>query len=129
MNDEPLPGERAAAMAHAAAEAVRGLNHAAAGGDGIGLPSAACDILGALSLAASRLGPALAEITRYLDRALADGTLGHDLGDDPCFAVDAAGTFLDDARLQSASLAGDLSAAQCQIASLNALASLQENPS
>ena len=125
MNDEPLPGERAAAMANAAAEAVRGLRHAA-GGDGIGLPSAAYDILGALSLAASRLGPALTEITRYLDRALADGILGHDLGDDPCFAVGAAGTFLDDARLQAASLAGDLSAAQAQIAALNALASLKE---
>jgi hypothetical protein len=125
VNDEPLPGERAAAMANAAAEAVRGLNHAA-GGDGIGLPSAAYEILGALSLAASRLGPALAEITRYLDRALADGILGHDLGDDPCFAVDAAGTFLDDARLQAASLAGDLSAAQIQISALNAVASLKE---
>ncbi|MBO0806072.1 MAG: hypothetical protein J2P25_23750 [Nocardiopsaceae bacterium] len=125
MDDEPLPGERAAAMASAAAEAVRGLNHAA-GGEGIGLPSAAYDVLGALSLAASRLGPALAEISRYLDRALADGILGCDLGDGPCFAVDAAGTFLDDARLHAASLAGDLSAAQVQIASLNALASLKE---
>jgi hypothetical protein len=126
VNDEPLPGERAAAMAHAAAEAVRGLNHAAGGEDGIGRPSAAYDILGALSLTASRLGPALAEIARYLDRALAGGILGHDLGDDPCFAVDAAGTFLDDARLRAASLAGDLSAAQAQVAALNALASLKE---
>ena len=126
MDADPLPGDRAVAAAHAAAEAVRGLNHAA-GGDGIGLPSAAYDILGALALAASRLSPALAEITRYLSRALADGILGHDLGDDPCFAVDAAGTFLDDARLQAASLAGDLSAAQQQIAALNALASPQED--
>lgn len=127
MDDEPLPGERAAVMAHAAAEAVRGLNHAA-GADGIATPSAAYDILGALSLAVSRLGPALSAITRYLDRALADGILGHDLGDDPCFAVDAAGTFLDDARLQAASLAGDLSAAQVQIAALNALASQENQP-
>jgi hypothetical protein len=126
MDDEPLPGERAAALAHAAAEAVRGLNHAA-GGDGIGLPSAAYDVLGALSLAASRLGPALAAVTRYLDQALAAGILGHDLGDDPCFAVDAASMFLDDARLQTASLAGDLGAAQQQIASLHALASLPKD--
>ncbi len=125
MDDEPLPGERAAALAHAAAEAVRGLNHAA-GGDGIGLPSAAYDVLGSLSLAASRLSPALAEITRYLDQALAAGILGHDLGDDPCLAVEAASMFLDDARLQAASLAGGLGAAQMQIASLNALASLKE---
>jgi hypothetical protein len=126
MDDDPLPGDRAVALAHAAAEAVRGLNHAA-GGDGIGRPSAAYDVLGALALAASRLGPALAEVTRYLDRALASGLLAHDLGDDPCFAVDAAGTFLDDARLQAAALAGDLSAAQQQIASLNASPSPQEN--
>lgn len=119
--DEPLPGERAAAMAHAAAEAVRGLNHAA-GKDGIGLPSAAYDVLGSLSLAASRLGPALAEVARYLDAALAGGTLRHDLGDDPCPAVEAASVFLGDARLQAAALAGDLGAAQRQIASLNATA-------
>jgi hypothetical protein len=128
MDDEPLPGERAAAMAHAAAEAVRGLNHAA-GGDGIGMPSAAYDVLGSLSLAASRLGPALSAVARYLDQALAAGILGHDLGDDPCFAVDAASMFLDDARLQATSLAGDLGAAQAQIASLNAIASLQEEQS
>jgi hypothetical protein len=109
-------------MAHAAAEAVRGLNHAAAGKDGIGLPSAAYDVLGSLSLAASRLGPALAEVARYLDRALADGTIGHDLGDDPCPAVEAASAFLGDARLQAAALAGDLGAAQRQIASLHATA-------
>lgn len=126
MDGDPLPGHRAVALAAAAAAAVRGLNHAA-GSDGIGQPSAAYDILGALALAASRLGPALTEITRYLDRALADGVLGCDLGGDPCFAVDAAGTFLDDARLQAASLAGDLAAAQQQIASLNALASFREN--
>jgi len=129
MDDEPLPGERAAALAHAAAEAVRGLNHAAGGEDGIGLPSAAYDVLGALSLAASRLGPALAAVTRYLDQALAAGILGHDLGDDPCFAVDAASMFLGDARLQAASLAGDLGAAQQQIASLSALASLPKDQS
>jgi len=125
MDGDPLPGDRAVALAAAAAEAVRGLNHAV-GGDGIGLPSAAYDILGALALAASRLGPALTEITRYLDRALAGGILGHDLGDDPSFAVGAAGTLLDDARLRAASLAGDLSAAQVQVAALNALASLKE---
>jgi hypothetical protein len=115
MDADPLPGERAAALAHAAAEAVRGLNHAAGDG-GIGLPSAAYDVLGSLSLAASRLGPALAAVV-----------LGHDLGDDPCLAVDAALVFLDDARLQAAALAGDISAAQQQIASPNASASLSKD--
>jgi hypothetical protein len=127
MDDDPLPGDRAVALAHAAAEAVRGLNHAAAGGDGVGRPAAAYDIPGSLSLAVSRLGPALAGITRYLDRALAGRLLGHDLGAGPCFAVDAASMFLDDARLSAAALAGDLSAAQQQIAALSASPSLQEN--
>jgi hypothetical protein len=114
-----LPGERAVALAGAAAEAVRGLNRAAGGADGIGRPSAAYDVLGSLSLAASRLGQALTCLTRYLDQALADGTLGHDLGDDPCLAVETAGLFLDDARFSAAALAGHLDAAQHQIACLN----------
>jgi hypothetical protein len=118
--DDQLPGERAVTLAHAAAEAVRGLNHAARDAGGIGRPSAAYDVLGSLSLAASRLGQALAQVTRYLDRALADGALGHDLGDDPCFAVETAGIFLGDARLSAAALAGDLDAAQHQLACLNA---------
>jgi hypothetical protein len=117
--NDGLPGERAVALAGAAAEAVRGLNHAAGGEDGIGRPSAAYEVLGSLSLAASRLGQALAQITRYLDRALADGALGHDLGEDPCFAAETAGLFLDDARLSAAALAARLGAAQHQIARLN----------
>jgi hypothetical protein len=117
--DDPLPGDRAVALAQAAAEAVRGLNHAAREAGGIGRPSAAYDVLGALSLAASRLGQALACLTRYLEGALAAGALGHDLGEDPCPAVETAGIFLDDARLSAAALAGDLDAAQHQIACLN----------
>ena len=108
---------QAAALARAAAEAVRGLNHATRGG--LAQPSDAYDVLGSLSLAASRLGPALAEVARYLDRALAGGTIGHDLGDDPCPAVEAASVFLGDARLHAASLAGDLGAAQQQLALIN----------
>jgi hypothetical protein len=114
-----LPGDEAVALAGAAAEAVRGLNRAAGEQDGIGRPSAAYDVLGSLSLAVSRLGQALACLARYLDAALAGGALGHDLGDDPCFAVEAAGLFLDGARLSAAALAGDLGAAQHQIARLN----------
>lgn len=127
MDDQMMPGDRASAAAGAAAEAVRGLNHAAACGDGIGLPAAAYDILGSLSLAVSRLGPALAGIARYLDRALARGQLACDLRDDPGYAVATAAVLLGDARLQAASLAVGLSAAQAQIASLSARPSLQEN--
>lgn len=124
MSAEPLPGDRAATLAAAAAEAVRGLNHAAREAGGIGQPSAAYDILGSLSLAASRLGQALAAVTRYLDQALADGTLAHDLGGDPAGSVAGTGLFLDDARLSAAALAGDLDSAQNQLARVNAAPAL-----
>jgi hypothetical protein len=114
-----VTGDDAVALARTAAEAVRGLNHATRREDGLGQPSAAYDVIGALSLAASRLGQALAQVTRYLDQALADGRLGHDLGDDPRFAVETAGVFLDDARLSAAALAGDLDAAQQQLSLVN----------
>jgi hypothetical protein len=114
-----LTGDDTIALARTAAEAIRGLNHATRHEGGLGQPSAAYDVLGALSLAASRTGQALAQITRYLDQALAGGALGHDLGDDPRFAVETAGLFLDDARLSAAALAGDLDAAQQQLARLN----------
>lgn len=37
--DDPLPGDRAVALAQATAEAIRGLNHAARDAGGIGRPS------------------------------------------------------------------------------------------
>lgn len=122
--DEPrqpgeLPGDHAVALARAAAEAIRGLNHATRHQDGLGQPSAAYDVLGALSQAAARTGQALAQIIRYLDAAANAGHLGHDHGEDPAFAVDAAEVFLSDARLSAAALAGDLDAAQQQLALVN----------
>lgn len=108
-----LTSDGTIALARAAAEAIRGLNWAAAGLD---QPSAAYDVLGALSLAASRTGQALTQITRYLDRALAGGQLGHDHGENPAHPAGAAAVFLDDARLSAAALAGDLDAARQQLA-------------
>lgn len=116
---EHLTADDTVSLARTAAEAVRGLNHATRHEDGLSQPSDAYDVLGALSLAASRLGQALAQVARYLDRALAHGRLGHDLGEDPCLAVEAAGLSLSGARLSAAALAGDLSAAQQQLALLN----------
>ena len=116
---DQLTSDDTITLARTAAEAIRGLNHATRHEAGLGQPSAAYDVLGALSLAAARTGQALAQITCYLDQALAAGRLGHDLGDDPCFAVETAGVFLDDARLSAAALAGDLDAAQQQLALLN----------
>ena len=95
-------------LARTAAEAIRGLNWLTGCEAGLGQPSAAYDVIGALALAASRLHQALAQITGWLDQALAAGRLGHDLGEDPAAAIDAAGIFLGDAGLSAAALAGDL---------------------
>jgi hypothetical protein len=119
LNLDQLTSDDTITLARTAAEAIRGLNHATRHEAGLSQPSAAYDVLGSLSLAAARTGQALAQITRYLDQALAAGRLGHDLGDDPRLAVETAGVFLDGARLSAAALAGDLDAAQQQLALLN----------
>jgi hypothetical protein len=116
---DQLTGDDTITLARTAAEAIRGLNHATRHDNGLGQPSVAYDVLGALSLAASRTGQALAQITSYLDRALADGQLGHDLGEDPAPAVEGTVIFLGGARLSAAALAGDLDAAQQQLALVN----------
>jgi hypothetical protein len=119
---------RPAALAQAAADAVRGLARATLDPRGLGQPSDAYDVLGSLSLAASRLGQALSQVARSLDLALADGRLGHDLGEDPCFAVGSAGLFLDGARASAAALAGDLGAAQQQLALINGRPGRKDHP-
>jgi hypothetical protein len=117
-----------AALARSAAEAVRSLNHLTLGG-GLEQPSDAYEVLGGLSLAASRLPQLLGQVASFLDRALAGGRLGHDLGEDPCFAVETAGLFLDGARLSAAALAGDLEQARQQLAQVNGSPSRKEEPS
>ena len=116
---DQLTGQDAVTLARTAAEALRGLNYAIRHPAGLAQPAAAYDILGALSLAASRLPQLLTQITGYLDQGLAAGQLGHDLGEDPAHAIDAAAVFLDDARGSAAALAGDLDAAQQQLALVN----------
>ena len=106
-------------LARTAAEAIRGLNWLSRSEAGLGQPSAAYDVIGALALAASRLGQALAQIDRWLGRALAAGQLGHDLGEDPAEAIGATGMFLGAASMSAAALAGDLDAAQQQLALIN----------
>ena len=118
-SDDELPGDGAVALARAAAEAIRGLNHATRCDAGLGQPSAAYDVIGALSLAAARLPQLIAQITGYLDQSLQAGRLGNDLGEDPAPDVDGAGVFLGDARMSAAALAGDLSQAQEQLAYIN----------
>jgi hypothetical protein len=106
-------------LARTVAEAIRGLNWLTGCNAGLGQPSVAYDVIGALALAASRLQQALTQITGWLDQALAAGRLGHDLGEDPAGAINAAGIFLGDAGLSAAALAGDLDAAQQQLALIN----------
>ena len=116
---DQLTSDDTITLARTAAEAIRGLNHATRGGAGLDQPSAAYDILGALSQAASGLPQLTAQITRYLDHALTGGQLGHDRGEDPALSVDGAIIFLDDARLSADALAGDLNAAWQQLAPVN----------
>src|SRR5207244_2541625 len=82
------PASSAATLrrARTAAGAIRGLSWLTGCEAGLGQPSAAYDVIGALALAASRLHQALAQITGWLDRALEAGRLGHDLGEDPAGA-------------------------------------------
>jgi hypothetical protein len=116
---DDLTGDGTITLARIAAEAIRGLNWTTNCGAGLDQPAVAYDVLGALSQAASRLPQLTAQITRYLHQALAAGKLGHDRGQDPALAVEGAVIFLHDARLSAAALAGDLDAAQQQLALIN----------
>ena len=119
INYDELTSDDSVALARAAAEVIRGLNWTTNCDAGLDQPSAAYDVIGALSQAAGRLGQLFTQITRYLGHALAAGALGHDRGEDPALDVEGAVIFLDDARLSAAALAGDLDAAQQQLALIN----------
>ena len=119
INFDKLTSDDTITLARTAAEAIRGLNWATRHQAGLDQPAVAYDILGALSLAASRLGQLFAQITGYLDRALAAGRLGHDHGEDPSIAVQAAAIFLGDATASATALASDLDAAWQQLTPVN----------
>jgi hypothetical protein len=116
---DQLTGDDTVTLARTAAEAIRGLNWTTSSAAGLDQPSTAYDIIGALSLAASRLPQLITQITRYLDQAASAGRIGHDFGEDPATAVEATVIFLDDARLSAAALSGDLDAAWQQLAPVN----------
>ncbi len=118
-DDCPQAAGPAAALARSAAEAIRSLNHATLGQDGLGQPADAYEVLGELSLAASRLPQLLGQIGRWLAAALAAGRLGCDDGTDPAAAVSGAATLISSARGSAAALAGNLSQAQQQLAPVN----------
>ena len=116
---DQLTSDDTVTLARTAAEAIRGLNWTTNSPAGLDQPSTAYDIIGALSLAASRLPQLITQVSAYLSRALGGGQLGHDLGEDPAAATGAAAVFLRDARMSAAALAGDLDAAQQQLALIN----------
>jgi hypothetical protein len=125
MSDSP----RATALARQAAEALRSLNHATLGPDGISQPGDAYDVLGDLSLAVSRIPQALAQLGRWLAAALAAGQLGSSNGTDPSVAVSGAWMFISDARGSAAALAGNLSLAQQQLSAVSgSLAEPEDQP-
>src|SRR5260370_264439 len=72
MSDSP----QAVALARSAAEAVRSLNHATLGGDGLDWPAGAHEALGELSPTASRIPQLLGQVGRWLAPALAARRLG-----------------------------------------------------
>jgi len=119
---------KAPALAAAAAEALRSLNHATLGPDGLAQPGDAYDVLAALSLAASRLPQALGQVGRWLDTALADGRLACHDGSDPVFAVGGTWLFLHDARGTAAALAGDIGQAQQQLSAVSGHEERKTNP-
>ena len=116
MSDSP---DGTLALARTAAEAVRSLNHATLGGNGLGQPADAYAVLGELSLAAARLPQLLGQVGTGLAAALAAGRLGCDDGTDPAAAVSGAWLFISDARGSAAALARDLSQAQQQLAAVH----------
>jgi hypothetical protein len=111
--------EATLALARTAAGAVRSLNHATLGGEGLRQPADAYEVLGELSLAAAGLPQLLAQVGRWLAAALADGRLGCDDGTEPAAAVSGAWLFISDARGTAAALARDLERAQQQLAAVH----------
>jgi hypothetical protein len=114
------------ALARSAAEAVRGLCHATLGNGGLAQPADAYELLGELSLTASRLPQLLGQVSRWLAGALAEGRLGCDDGTDPAHAVSGAWLFISDARGTAAALARDLEQARQQLAAVNGGPSCEE---
>jgi hypothetical protein len=76
------PGQTLA-LARTAAGAVRSLNHATLGGEGLAQPADAYELIGELALAAAGLPQLLAQAGRWLASALAAGRLGCDDGTGP----------------------------------------------
>ena len=118
-SDDETASDNTAALARAAAKAIRGLNHATRRDRPGPAPRPPTTSSAPCPWPRAGLGQLLTQITGYLDRSLQAGRLGHDLGEDPALHINAAGAFPGDARRSAAALAGDLSQAQEQLAYVN----------
>lgn len=107
------------ALARTAAAAVRSLNHATLGGQGLRQPADAYDLIGELALAAAGLPQLLAHVGRWLATALTAGRLGCDDGTNPAGTISGACLFISGARSTAAALARDLGHAQQQLAAVH----------
>jgi hypothetical protein len=117
--DGPHADEDTAAAARLAAEAVRFLNYATAGGTGLTYPATACTVAGELASAAARLHQLSGQLGRFLAAELAAGRLGDDSGDDPAENASRAADFLVAAGVAADTLAATFGAAQSCMASLH----------
>ena len=126
MTDSP---GRTLALARTAAGAVRSLNHATLGGQGLDWPADAYELIGELALAAAGLPQLLAQVGRWLAAALEAGRLGCDDGADPAGPVSGAWLFICDARDTADALARDLGCAQQQLAAVHGGPSAEEGES
>jgi hypothetical protein len=129
MDDSSPQAASPAALARTAAEAIRSLNHLTLGADGLQQPADVYEVLGDLSLAASRIPQLISQIGRWLATALAAGVLGCDDRTDPACAVSGAWIFLSGARGSAAALARDLEAARQQLGAVNSSTSQEEETS
>jgi hypothetical protein len=111
--------QRTLALARAAGEAVRGLNHAGIDAGGLDWPADAYDLLGELALLAAGLPRLLGQAGRWLRLALDARALGCDDGTDPAAAVAGTVLLLDAARGSAAALAGDLAGAQSRLSAVH----------
>lgn len=112
-------GDRPAALAAQAAEAVRALNHATLPGSGtLAFPADAYDVTGALALLASRLPQALAQLLAFLRAEVEAGRVVIVAGDhagDPAAVLGAVTGSLDEAAASARRLHQALDAAQNQL--------------
>jgi hypothetical protein len=97
--------------AEAAAEAIRALNHATlevGRPDGYEWPADVDAVIAALTVLAQRLPQALTQAARWLERASAAGTIGHDADADPVAEAGTALVLLRFAAARADTLARDL---------------------